>query len=67
MVCFFREVLDSLAGRADARRIGTLAAAHGEHPIWEIERSGRRLTVFHPGVGAPLAAGSAATVRDGAR
>ena len=29
----------------------------GDHPIYEIDRHGRRLAFFHPGVGAPIAAG----------
>lgn len=33
-----------------------LSSEAGLNPVWEIEMSGRRLAVFHPGVGAPLAA-----------
>ena len=29
----------------------------GAHPIYEITHNGQRLAFFHPGVGAPLAAG----------
>jgi uridine phosphorylase len=29
----------------------------GTHPIYEINHAGQRLTVFHPGMGAPLAIG----------
>jgi uridine phosphorylase len=29
----------------------------GTHPLYELDVEGRRLAVFHPGVGAPLAAG----------
>ncbi|MEO6205975.1 MAG: nucleoside phosphorylase [Mycobacteriales bacterium] len=56
VVCFFREVIERLAARADARQVVVLKAAHGHHPIWEIDVEGQRLGVFHPGVGAPLAA-----------
>ncbi len=28
----------------------------GTHPLYEIEHDGRKLALFHPGVGAPLAA-----------
>lgn len=34
-----------------------LSSEAGPHPVWEIELDGRRLAVFQPGVGAPLAAG----------
>lgn len=57
VVCFFQEVLEVIAGRGEAREVARLVAAHGEHPIYEIEHAGARLGVFHPGVGAPLAAG----------
>lgn len=57
VMCFFKEVVDAIAGRQDARRVETLAAAHGEHPIWEIEHRGQRLAVLLPGVGAPVTAG----------
>jgi uridine phosphorylase len=57
ILCFFNEVVDAIASRDDARRVEVLVAAHGEHPIYEIEHRGQRLAVLHPGVGAPLAAG----------
>jgi uridine phosphorylase len=57
VICFFREVIDRLCVRAGARILTTLVAEHGTHPIYEQTIEGRRLAVFHPGVGAPLAAG----------
>lgn len=57
VLCFFREVLESIVAEGEARQVKCLAAAHGEHPIYEVERGGQRLGAFHPGVGAPLAAG----------
>ncbi len=57
VLCFFSEVIERIAARGDAREVAVLRAAHGRHPIWEIELDGQRLAVFHPGVGAPLAAG----------
>lgn len=56
VLCFFSEVIDALAARPDTRVVHVLAAAHGTHPIWELEHAGERLAVLHPGVGAPLAA-----------
>lgn len=55
VLCFYAEVLEALP--EGARRIATLEAAHGKHPVWGIERDGVEVAVFHPGVGAPLAAG----------
>ncbi|WP_230595943.1 nucleoside phosphorylase [Rhodococcoides fascians] len=56
VVCFFAEVIESIAGQGKARVLSVLRSEHGEHPVYEIERGGERLAVFHPGVGAPLAA-----------
>jgi uridine phosphorylase len=56
VMCFFSEVIEGIARRGDARQVAELRGAHGVHPIWEIAVNGERLAVFHPGVGAPLAA-----------
>lgn len=55
MLCFYSEILAALPSEAD--QVGELRAAHGSHPIWRIRRHGHDVAVFHPGVGAPLAAG----------
>jgi uridine phosphorylase len=54
VLCFYAEIIDALPD--EAVRVGTLAAAHGRHPIWKVERHGVDIAVVHPGVGAPLAA-----------
>ena len=54
MLCFYSEILAALPPEAD--QVGELQAAHGSHPIWRIRRNGHDVAVFHPGVGAPLAA-----------
>lgn len=56
VLCFFSEVVEAIATRDDAKQVKVLAAAHGAHPIYEIEYRGQRLALLHPGVGAPLAA-----------
>lgn len=55
VLCFYAEILAALP--EDAEQVGRLVAAHGHHPIWKITRHGHDVVVFHPGVGAPLAAG----------
>lgn len=57
VACFFADVLSSLAERGDAQIIAHLRSEIGRNPVYEIDVSGQRLAVFHPGVGAPLAAG----------
>jgi len=56
VLCFFSEVVEAIAARGDARQVAVLEAAHGRHPVYEIEHRAGRVAVVHPGVGAPLAA-----------
>ena len=55
VLCFYAEIVEALP--AEAEQVGELEAAHGRHPIWRVHRHGQDIAVFHPGVGAPLAAG----------
>lgn len=57
VLCFFQDVLQVLTRRHRAREITRHKSEHAVHPLHEIRVRGRRLAVFHPGVGAPLAAG----------
>ncbi len=57
VLCFFREVLDSLAQSGELRKVGELRSEAGANPIYQVEQDGTRLLVMHPGVGAPLAVG----------
>lgn len=57
VVCFFQDVLNDVIASQSARRVYTLRSEMGEHPLYEMEIDGSRLAFFHPGVGAPLAAG----------
>jgi len=56
VACFFQEVIESECARTGARIIATLSAEHGTHPVYSVDRGAREVAVFHPGVGAPLAA-----------
>jgi uridine phosphorylase len=57
VLCFFREVIDKVVTTHAVAERSPFKAEHGIHPFWELEWEGRRFGVFHPGVGAPLAAG----------
>ena len=57
VICFFREVLDQVVATHDARVLAENCWEDGPHPVYEISHQGRRLAFFHPGIGAPLAAG----------
>lgn len=56
VVCFFQDVVTQLSQRHEAQVVKHLRSEIGTHPVYEIEIEGRKLAVFHPGVGAPLAA-----------
>ena len=57
VVCFFQDVIGTLLREHDATLLFNLASEIGLHPIYQVTLRGERLAVFHPGVGAPLAAG----------
>jgi uridine phosphorylase len=57
IICFFGEVIEKVARECNARVLIENCWEDGPHPLYEIECAGKRLALFHPGVGAPLAAG----------
>jgi uridine phosphorylase len=57
VICFFREVLDKIVAEHDARLIAENDWEDAAHRLYEMDYHGRRLAFFHPGVGAPMAAG----------
>lgn len=57
VISFFREVNETVAREKQARIAVANHWEDGEHPIYEIEHRDRRIAFFHPGVGAPIAAG----------
>lgn len=57
VICFFAEVVSAVVERHHARVLAHSLSEIGKHPLYEIMHSGKRLAFFHPGIGAPLAAG----------
>ncbi len=57
VACFFQDVITTLVEQHEARILGHLRSEIGKHAVYEIPVEGKRLAVFHPGVGAPLAVG----------
>jgi uridine phosphorylase len=57
VICFFREVIDKVVLEHDASVVVKNQWEDGPHNICEISYRDRRLAFFHPGVGAPIAAG----------
>ena len=57
VLCFFQEVIGELADSGQIRQIGSTGSEIGANPLYELVWENQRFLLFHPGVGAPLAAG----------
>jgi uridine phosphorylase len=57
VICFFHEVIDQVVAQHEAQMLVENRWEDGPHPLYEINYQGKRLAFFHPGVGAPVAAG----------
>ncbi|MGA2491229.1 MAG: nucleoside phosphorylase [Anaerolineales bacterium] len=57
VICFFKEVIDKVVAEHDAKIVVETRWEDGSHPVYEISYQNQRLAFFHPGVGAPMAAG----------
>ncbi len=57
VLCFFQDVIATVAHAHNARVVLELGSEIGKNPVYEIDMDGRRLAFLHPGVGAPLAGG----------
>ena len=55
--CFFQDILATLVEQHHATIAFILKSEMGDNPLYELEVNGAKLAVFHPGIGAPLAAG----------
>jgi uridine phosphorylase len=56
VICFFREAVDKVIAEHNTKALVNNHWEDGPHPIYEIAYHGQRLALFHPGVGAPIAA-----------
>jgi uridine phosphorylase len=57
VLCFFQDVIEKVVAEHGGRQIDVLVSEIGQNPVYELSYGGERLTLAHPGVGAPLAAG----------
>ena len=57
VLCFFRDVIESVVAEHQGRIIVENRWEDGPHPLYEIEYEGQRLAICHPGVGSALSAG----------
>jgi len=56
VACFFQDVIAKLVAEHRAEEVARMQSEIGINPVYKLEWNGKALTVFHPGVGAPLAA-----------
>ena len=57
VITFFLDVIRHFVDQGLAHEIHAIQSEMGRHPIYVHEFRGRPIALFHPGVGAPLAAG----------
>lgn len=55
VICFFKEVVDSMAERGELHKMAELRCECGKIPIYEMLFQGERIAVFNPLIGAPSA------------
>jgi len=56
VICFFKDVVDNVVVEQNARVLVENRWEDGAHPIYEIAYNGKRLALYHPGIGAALTA-----------
>ena len=56
-MCFFAEVIEEACAAGRATELCHFTWEHGSHPLYRLETDDGPVAVFHPGVGAPMAAG----------
>jgi uridine phosphorylase len=56
VACFFLDVLQPMAQAGQLVEIGQTGSEAGINPLYRLTLDGQSILVFHPGVGAPLAA-----------
>lgn len=57
VLCFFYEVIDNLHKNHKLKKVAYLKSELGHHAVYEVKFKEKKLIVFNPGVGAPLAVG----------
>jgi purine-nucleoside phosphorylase len=57
VLCFFQDVINDLLEERKLVLLGNLHSEMGSHPLYRYGEGSKAVSVMHPGVGAPLAAG----------
>ncbi len=56
VITFFYDIVEHFAEKGIIHEIMSLKSEMGKHPVYEFEINNSKVAIFHPGVGAPLAA-----------
>ena len=56
VLCFFGDALENFRKRKDVKTVYVIKSEMGRHPIYILGRGKDKVAVFHPGIGAPMAA-----------
>lgn len=54
VLCFFQDAIRTVCGDGKAQVVHHLGSEIGNNPVYVLEINGQRVTIAHPGVGAPL-------------
>lgn len=57
VICFFADILTDLLNNGKLEKLTSLRSEIGAHPLYLYKHQSQEIMVFHPGIGAPLAAG----------
>ncbi len=57
VICFFADILSDLEAQGKLNLLTNLKSEIGLHPLYLYQHENQSILVFHPGIGAPLAAG----------
>ena len=57
VACFFQDIIAKLVRERNLEPVAVAHSEMGDHPFYALELEGHTFTLFHPGLGAPLAAG----------
>ena len=57
VITFFQEIIEKLKKEGKAKQIANEISEIGTFPIYEVHSGKKEFALFHPGIGAPMAAG----------
>ena len=56
IITFFQDVISDFVTKKKAVKVASMVSEMGEHPVYKFRHKNKSFALFHPGVGAPLAA-----------